>query len=331
MRVLAAMSGGVDSAVAAARAVDAGPRRHRHPPRALAQPAVLPHRRPRLLHDRGRQRRAPGGRRHRHPVLRLGPQRALPRGRRRGLPATSTPPAARPTPACAATRRSSSPPCSTARSRSGFDAVVTGHYAQLRTGPDGLIEMHRAEDHGQGPVLRARRAHPGAARALAVPPRRHPEVRRSARRPPRRGLAVADEAGQPRHLLHQRRRHRRLAVGEARPTGLNRTGPIVVVVRRGARHPRGLVALHDRPAPRPADRAPRAATASRATCSTSSRSPAPSPSAPREELAVDGLSGIRPRWCGPRAGARARVHRPAARPRRRAPRRGPGRRRTRSR
>ncbi len=28
----------------------------------------------------------------------------------------------------------------------GFDAVVTGHYAQLRTGPDGLIAMHRAED-----------------------------------------------------------------------------------------------------------------------------------------------------------------------------------------
>src|SRR5213595_2348818 len=31
----------------------------------------------------------------------------------------------------------------------GFDAVVTGHYAQLRSGPDGLIEMHRAEDMGK--------------------------------------------------------------------------------------------------------------------------------------------------------------------------------------
>jgi tRNA-specific 2-thiouridylase len=31
----------------------------------------------------------------------------------------------------------------------GFDAVATGHYAQLRTGPDGLIEMHRATDHGK--------------------------------------------------------------------------------------------------------------------------------------------------------------------------------------
>ncbi len=31
----------------------------------------------------------------------------------------------------------------------GFDAVATGHYAQLHTGADGLIEMHRALDHGK--------------------------------------------------------------------------------------------------------------------------------------------------------------------------------------
>jgi len=31
----------------------------------------------------------------------------------------------------------------------GFDAVATGHYAQLRTGRDGLIEMHRAVDAGK--------------------------------------------------------------------------------------------------------------------------------------------------------------------------------------
>ena len=34
----------------------------------------------------------------------------------------------------------------------GFDAVATGHYAQLRTGPaaeGGLVEMHRAVDHGK--------------------------------------------------------------------------------------------------------------------------------------------------------------------------------------
>lgn len=31
----------------------------------------------------------------------------------------------------------------------GFDAVATGHYAQLRTGADGLVEMHRAVDDGK--------------------------------------------------------------------------------------------------------------------------------------------------------------------------------------
>jgi tRNA-uridine 2-sulfurtransferase len=31
----------------------------------------------------------------------------------------------------------------------GFDAVVTGHYARLRTGDDGLVELHRAEDAGK--------------------------------------------------------------------------------------------------------------------------------------------------------------------------------------
>jgi tRNA-uridine 2-sulfurtransferase len=31
----------------------------------------------------------------------------------------------------------------------GFDAVATGHYAQLRTAPDGAVEMHRATDHAK--------------------------------------------------------------------------------------------------------------------------------------------------------------------------------------
>lgn len=31
----------------------------------------------------------------------------------------------------------------------GFDAVATGHYAQLETAGDGTIEMHRAVDHGK--------------------------------------------------------------------------------------------------------------------------------------------------------------------------------------
>lgn len=31
----------------------------------------------------------------------------------------------------------------------GFDAVATGHYAKLRTAADGTVEMHRAVDHGK--------------------------------------------------------------------------------------------------------------------------------------------------------------------------------------
>ena len=65
----------------------------------------------------------------------------------------------------------------------GFDAVATGHYAQLVTGDDGTDRDAPRRRHGQGPVLRPRRAHPGAARALAVPARRLPQVRRCARRP----------------------------------------------------------------------------------------------------------------------------------------------------
>ena len=79
--MLAAMSGGVDSAVAAARAVDAG-----HDVTgvhlALARnPQTYRSRRARLLHPRGRPGRPPGRRRDRHPVLRLGHGRRVPRQR----------------------------------------------------------------------------------------------------------------------------------------------------------------------------------------------------------------------------------------------------------
>ena len=74
----------------------------------------------------------------------------------------------------------------------GFDAVATGHYAQLRTG---VGRADRDAPRGrprQGPVLRARRARPAAARALAVPARRHHQgdVRAEAAA---RGLLVADK------------------------------------------------------------------------------------------------------------------------------------------
>ena len=107
----------------------------------------------------------------------------------------------------------------------GFDAVATGHYAQLVTGDDGLIEMHRAVDLGKdqsyvlGVLTQEQLAH--SLFPLGDSPKA--EVRAEAER---RGLQVAAEARQPRHLLHRRRRHRRLAAREARP-GHPASGEIV--------------------------------------------------------------------------------------------------------
>ena len=74
----------------------------------------------------------------------------------------------------------------------GFDAVVTGHYAQLHTGPDGLIEMHRAEDMSKdqsyvlGVLTQDQLAH--SMFPLGDTPKR--VIREEA---DRRGLAVADK------------------------------------------------------------------------------------------------------------------------------------------
>ena len=162
----------------------------------------------------------------------------------------------------------------------GFDAVATGHYAQLRTGADGLIEMHRAVDHGQGPVLRARRARPRSSCAHSLFPlgdSRKAEVRArgraragcwsptsptattSASSPtatPPAGCARSS-ATAPNHGGDDRRRRH----------------------RRGARQPRRAPTASPSASARGCGSAGRRRTASRASCSTSSRSPAPSPSA----------------------------------------------------
>src|SRR6476619_7623943 len=77
----------------------------------------------------------------------------------------------------------------------GFDAVATGHYARLRTGPaseGSLVELHRAEDHGKdqsyvlGVLTQDQLRH--SLFPLGDTPK--PEVRREA---DRRGLRVADK------------------------------------------------------------------------------------------------------------------------------------------
>ena len=210
----------------------------------------------------------------------------------------------------------------------GFDAVATGHYAQLRTGADGLVEMHRAVDHGKdqsyvlGVLDAGAAARTRCSRSVA---RRRPTVRaggRGARAAGRR------QAGQPRHLLRRRRRQRRLAAREARGPGAQ---PRRADPRRGDR--RGARAATTGPTGSP--------SASARACGSGARPPDGKPRfvldiepvsgtvlvGSRERLAVDGLSAIRPRWCGTPPTRCLRVHRPAARARRRAPGGRPGRRR----
>jgi tRNA-specific 2-thiouridylase len=68
----------------------------------------------------------------------------------------------------------------------------TGHYAQLRTGADGLVEMHRAVDHGkdQSYVLGVLTQEQLAHSLFPLGDSTKPDVRREAER---RGLLVADK------------------------------------------------------------------------------------------------------------------------------------------
>lgn len=74
----------------------------------------------------------------------------------------------------------------------GYDAVVTGHYAQLRTGADGLIEMHRAVDMAkdQSYVLGVLTQDQLAHSLFPLGDTSKPLIRQEAER---RGLQVADK------------------------------------------------------------------------------------------------------------------------------------------
>ena len=312
MRVLAAMSGGVDSAVAAARRSRPATTSPASTWRCRRNPPSLPLRRARLLHHRGRPRRPARRRRARHPVLRLGPGRAVPARTWSRTSWPSTPPGARPTRACAATRRSSSPPCSTGRWRSASTPSPPATTPGSSTGPTGR-ELHRAVDPAkdQSYVLGVLDRRPAAPRA--VPARRHDQGRG-----PRRGRARAgcssptsptattsasSPTATPRGWLRER-------LGErARRASSTPTG------RRWSAPHDGAYALHRRPAPGAAARPRRPPTASRATCSTSSRSPTPvTVGAARRCSASTASTATTPRWCGAapvgevRLGAQVRAH-----------------------
>ena len=179
----------------------------------------------------------------------------------------------------------------------GFDAVATGHYARLRTGADGLIEMHRAVDHGkdQSYVLGVLDQEQLAHSLFPLGGTRKEDVRAEAAE---RGLLVADKpdshdicfvadgdnAGWLREKLGEKApNHGGDIVDESSGEVLGRhdgTYGFTIGQRKGLRI--------GRPAP---DGRPRFVLDIEPVSGTVTVGP-------RERLAVDRLSGIRPRWCG---------------------------------
>ncbi|MFP5252951.1 MAG: tRNA 2-thiouridine(34) synthase MnmA [Actinomycetes bacterium] len=175
----------------------------------------------------------------------------------------------------------------------GFDAVVTGHYAQLRTADDGLIELHRGEDMGkdQSYVLGVLTQDQLAHSLFPLGGSRKEQVRVEAEA---RGLSVA----------HKPDSHDICFISDGNTGGWLReklgagSGEIVdsasgevlgthdgafgftIGQRRGLRI--------GRPAP---DGRPRYVLDIEPVSGTVTVGP-------REGLTVDHLTGIRPRWCG---------------------------------
>ena len=120
----------------------------------------------------------------------------------------------------------------------GFDAVATGHYAQLRDRRRRADRDAPRGRHGQGPVLRARRARPRSSSRTRCSRSATPPRPRSAREAERRGLAVADKPdshdicfiadGDTAGWLAREARRRRQPAGRSSTTR-----------RRGARRARG--------------------------------------------------------------------------------------------
>ena len=128
----------------------------------------------------------------------------------------------------------------------GFDAVCTGHYARIRAGI-----LHRAADSGkdQSYVLAVLTSEQLAHAVFPLGDTPKAEVARRGRAARARGRG---QAGQPRCLLHRRRRHQGLPGPAAGPGARPDRRP----GRRRRRRARRGLRLHRRPAPRPARRHP---------------------------------------------------------------------------
>lgn len=179
----------------------------------------------------------------------------------------------------------------------GFDAVATGHYALLRDGDDGLVEMHRSVDAGkdQSYVLGVLDQHQLRHSLFPLGDTPKAQVREEAAR---RGLLVADKpdshdicfvadgdnAGWLREKLGERApNHGGAIVDDETGEELGRhdgTYGYTIGQRKGLRI--------GTPAP---DGKPRFVLDIEPVEGTVRVGP-------RERLAVHGLEGIRPRWCG---------------------------------
>ena len=157
--------------------------------------------------DARRDRRRP-----RHPLLRLGLQRPLLRGRRRRLRRrVRRRPHPEPVPALQRARIKFAALLDKAVAL-GFDAVCTGHYALVTTDGNGRRELHRASEEAkdQSYVLGVLTADQ-IAHAMFPLGRTPSKAARARRGGSAAASRVAQQARQPRHLLHPRRRHPRLA------------------------------------------------------------------------------------------------------------------------
>jgi tRNA-specific 2-thiouridylase len=179
----------------------------------------------------------------------------------------------------------------------GFDAVVTGHYARLRTGPDGLVEMHRAEDMSKdqsyvlGVLTQDQLAH--SLFPLGDTPKS--VIREEAAR---RGLAVADKPDS--HdicFISDGDTGGWLAEKLPQSAAVNRGGAIVSSDGEvlGAHEGSWRYTIGQRKGLRigtpAADGRPRYVLDIEPVSGTVTVGP-------REQLAVDRLSAVAPRWCG---------------------------------
>ena len=174
----------------------------------------------------------------------------------------------------------------------GFDGVVTGHYAQLREGPDGVVEMHRAVDAGkdQSYVLGVLTQEQLAHSHFPLGGSQKPAVRDEAER---RGLQVA----------HKPDSHDICFVADGDNAGWladklgQRPGEVVDETGRVLREHDGAYAftIGQRRGLRlgvPADDGkPRFVLDIEPVSGTVTVGP-------REHLAVDGLEAVKPLWCG---------------------------------